>query len=77
MYTMHFSRNGHGRPMSGWSLAQSGGEKSCTNAGQINRQNVLAREGIRGVRDQETRLSDGTISNNHTLDGLHRARQKS
>lgn len=28
-------------------------------------------EGIGGIRDEETRLTDGTVTDDHTLDGLH------
>jgi hypothetical protein len=33
-----------------------------------HRRNVLARERIRRVRNQQARLADGTITNNDTLD---------
>jgi hypothetical protein len=33
--------------------------------------NVLAREGIGGVRNQQAGLTYGSVSNNYALDGLH------
>lgn len=32
---------------------------------------VLTRESVRGVRNQQTSLTDGSVSNDDTLDGLH------
>jgi hypothetical protein len=32
---------------------------------------VLAREGIGGVRNQQAGLTDSSVSNNYAFDGLH------
>jgi len=37
----------------------------------VYRGNIFGRELVGCVRDEETSLSDGAVTDDHTLDGLH------